>query len=252
VNWHQSPALVDRLAAAYALGTLAGPARRRFEAVMRQQPAVARAVAGWDERLAPLGQRLKPIAASADLWARIERRAFGAAGRTVAEAAASVQALSWWKRLLSPIPSAALAFGLALGVLLPSLGSLLQGDQLDTQLPESYVGVLAGADGRTGMIVSSLRHGRVMDLKQVQPVPVSSGQTLYLWAIEAEGRARPIGPVPQGKFVQVLLAQTSEQLFGSSVELALTVEPSAAAPAGPSGPFVYRGLCGKLWRVTTP
>jgi anti-sigma-K factor RskA len=239
VNWHRSPALVDRLAAAYALGTLAGPARRRFEAVMRQRPAVARAVAGWDEQLAPL-------AASADLWARIERRAFGAAGRTVAEAAANTQAPSWWKRLLSPIPSAALAFGLALGVLLPSLRPLLQGDQLDTQLPESYVGVLAGADGRTGMIMSSLRHGRVMDLKQVQPVPVSAGQTLYLWAIEAEGRARPIGPVPQGKFVQVPLAQTSEQLFGSTVELALTVEPSAAARAGPCGPFVYRGLCGKL------
>jgi anti-sigma-K factor RskA len=91
-----------------------------------------------------------------------------------------------------------------------------------------------------------------MDVKQVQPVPVASGQTLYLWAIDADGKTRPIGAVPQGKFVQVALAQTSETLFSNAVELALSIEAEVAAPLLPSGPFVYRGLCGKLWRVPAP
>ena len=32
------------------------------------------------------------------------------------------------------------------------------------------------------------------------------------------------------------------------VELAVSLEPVGAQPATPSQPFVYRGLCGKLWR----
>jgi hypothetical protein len=34
--------------------------------------------------------------------------------------------------------------------------------------------------------------------------------------------------------------------------LALSIESAGAAPALPSGPFVYRGLCGKLWRIKPP
>ena len=83
-------------------------------------------------------------------------------------------------------------------------------------------------------------------------MPVPSGQTLFLWAIEANGQTRPIGPVPQGSFVQVPLAQTSEKLFASATELALSIEAEFAAPLRPGGPFVYRGLCGKLWRVPAP
>jgi anti-sigma-K factor RskA len=91
-----------------------------------------------------------------------------------------------------------------------------------------------------------------MDLKRVQPVEVGAGQTLYLWAIEADGKTRPIAAVPQGSFVQVPLAQTSEKLFASATELALSIEAAGSAPTSPSAPFVYRGLCGKLWRAKTP
>lgn len=249
MNWHRSPALVERLAADYALGTLAGPARRRFEAVMKTQLGVARAAALWDTRLEPLGRRLSVLPASAELWAQIERRSFGSSAVDPAPASAPAR---WWKRLLSPTPAATLAFGLTLGLLLPALGPLLQRDAMDAQLPESYVGVLARADGRTGMIVSSRRHGTIVDLKRVQPVPVGAGQTLFLWAIDAGGKTWPIGPVPQGSFVQVVLSQTSETLFARTTELALSIEAAGSAPAQPGGQFAYRGLCGKLWRVKAP
>ena len=34
MNWYQHQETVDRLAAAYVLGTLQGPARRRYEALL--------------------------------------------------------------------------------------------------------------------------------------------------------------------------------------------------------------------------
>jgi anti-sigma-K factor RskA len=249
MNWHRSPKALDHLASAYALGTLAGPARRRFEAVMRTHPHVARAAAEWEVRLHPMSQRLEPLNPSKVLWDRIEQRAFGGASGRAASAAAP---LPWWRRLLAPIPAGALAMGLMLGAVLPSLLLPASDELADTQLPASYVGVLATADGRTGLIVSSLRQGKVMDVKQVQPVEVPAGQTLFLWVIDAKGAARAIGAVPQGNFVQVNLPQPSEALFATAVELAVSVEPVGSMPAAPSGAYVYRGLCGKLWRVKVP
>ncbi|KNZ32599.1 MAG: hypothetical protein AD742_10970 [Methylibium sp. NZG] len=270
---------MQKLAAAYALGTLAGPARRRFESVMRSDPAAARAVAQWNRRLQPLAEQLPPREASAQLWQRIEQRAFGASTGAVdatervgsADAAAAPRratakrraeptALRRWLNakftaLWSPLPAGALATGLAFGMafslVLPGVLTRLQSDQI-TELPESYVGVLATAQGRTGLIVSSLRHGTVMDLKRVTDVPVPPGLGLYLWAIDAQGRPSPIGPVPQGAFVRVPLPSPAEQLFSKAVELGVSFEAPQTRPTAPTTPYAYRGLCGKLWRVPAP
>ncbi len=263
MKWYQSAAVIERLAASYALGTLAGGARRRFETVMRMNPHIAKQVAQWDVRLQPMAQRLPPLKPSADLWANIERRSFrdaSAASTRAAPAPSPARAGAsrmpprgepWWRKLFAPVPAGALAFGLVLG-LLPTLAPLLQGGVAhDTQLPESYVGVLATAEGRTGLIISSKRQGTVMDIKQVTPVPVPAGQTLFVWVIEASGALRPIGPVPAGSFVQVALPQPADALFKTAVELGVSLEAPGSTPSAPSGAFVYRGLCGKLWRVPT-
>ena len=44
---YSRPELADRLAAEYVLGTLQGPARRRFEALQQAHPALRQAVAQW-------------------------------------------------------------------------------------------------------------------------------------------------------------------------------------------------------------
>jgi anti-sigma-K factor RskA len=110
------------------------------------------------------------------------------------------------------------------------------------------VGVLATAQGQPGLIVSSLRKGRTVDIKQVAPVDVPSGQTLYLWRIDKAGAVAAVGPLPTGKFTHLALDEPAEKVFFPAVELAVSLEPSGARPAAPSLPYVYRGLCGKLWR----
>jgi anti-sigma-K factor RskA len=236
----------DRLASEYVLGTLHGRARARFEKLLRDAPVLQVRVAFWERALTPLALSLS-CAPSARVWNAIAAR--------VAPNPPS-RASGWLERWFGVRTLAPLAAGLFLGVAATLLGPTLLDPNAaglsETQLPESYVGVLAGVDGRAGLIVSSRRHGTVMDLKQVQPVTVRAGHTLFLWVIEADGKTRPIGPVPQGKFVQVPLAQTSEQLFAKAVELAVSIEAETAVPLLPSGPYVYRGLCGKLWRVPAP
>ena len=197
--WHQHPETIDRLAAEYALGTLAAPARRRMEALMKQRPDVAQAVWSWHERLGGVLAAQKPLPVDPGGWQRLESRLFGDTHPTTPKPA-------WWSRWLSPIPAGALAMGLLLGSV---LGPLWEASRSTTQLPESYVGVLANAEGQPGLIVSSLRKGRTVDLKQLSPVRVPEGQTLYLWTIDKAGQVHAVSAIPGGAFVSAPLSQTA-------------------------------------------
>ena len=62
MNITQHPDLLDRLAASYALGTLRGGARRRFEALAREHATVRAAALVWQTRwsgLTELQERAK-------------------------------------------------------------------------------------------------------------------------------------------------------------------------------------------------
>lgn len=240
-KWHQSPRLVDLLAGEYALGTLQGGARRRFETLLARRPDLADAVARWNERMAPALLALPPQEPAPATWRAIEQRLGWRAAP-----------MPWWKRWLQPAPAGALALGLVVGVMLPSLWQAQHGGPdgpVATQLPDSYVGVLGLADGRPGLIVSSLRQGRTVDIKRVAAVPVPAGQVLYLWAIDAAGQAAPVAPLPPGPFVHLQLGAPAETVFAKAVELAVSLEREGSNPTAPAGTFVYRGLCGKLWRL---
>lgn len=239
MNWHQHPGAVDQLAASYVLGTLQGRAKRRFETMLPQKILLQLAVAEWTQRLAPLLTNLTPLEPSRALWQAVAKRT------TVKE---GVKVDPLWRRFFSGIPASALAMGILVGVLTPMLWNGQLTDDSGAQLPASYVGVLGTADGKPGLIVSSLRHGAWVDVKQMNPVAVPQGMQLHLWRIDAAGKAVALGPLPSGKWVRMPLSEPAEKIFFQAVELAVSVERADETPQAPSQPFVYRGLCGKLWK----
>jgi anti-sigma-K factor RskA len=262
---------LDRLSADYALGTMPRGARRRFETWIARDLDVARAAARWHQRLLPLVLRLKPVSPPPSLWTRIEAQLFTPPQRVAAAAGGGERGdltRRGWLRWLAPLPAGMLAAGLTMGLVGPALwragagGGEAEGEPAagGPQLPQSYVGVLATAAGKSGLIVSSLRQGRVVDLKRLGPAPTApggaaAGRVLVLWWIGADGVPQAVAQVPDAPFASVTLPASSEQVFGRAVELAVSHEVPgfAVAPAAgtalpaPTLPFVYRGLCGKLW-----
>lgn len=251
---YRRPLLRDRLAAEYVLGTLHGYARARFERLLRDDIELGGRVTFWQRHLTPMASVLSTRAPSSRVWEGIAARIV-TSERVPAQAERNAlwRFLKWFDVRTLGTMTAGLLLGVALATLAPSLmreaGIAPLVTKNENQLPESYVGVLATQEGRTGLIVSSLRQGKVMDVKRVLPVPIAEGNTLFLWVIEGKDKTRPIGAIPPGAFVNVALPQTSEKLFAAATELAVSVEPVNTAPLQPSGAFVYRGLCGKLWRV---
>lgn len=239
--------MLDALAMAYALDLLGARARRRFEAMLRDQPATAVRVAGWQARLAQMQGSVPCAAVPPALRNRLERRLFGAplpeAPRpAAAPAQRGRRALAaWWP------PAFGMAMGATLAVALlawrpATLGLERGGDAL----PASYIGVLADAEGRGGLIVSSRRHGRVVNLKLVAPIgSLPPRRVARLWAYPGDGAAPfLVGPVPLAGKATLRLQAPSEQLFAQVTRLAVHGDlPGEVTP----GMLLLSGPCAKLW-----
>ena len=70
MNLLQNPELIDRLAASYALGTLRGGARRRFETLAREHASVRAAALVWQGRWSGLTELQHTVQPDAAVWTR--------------------------------------------------------------------------------------------------------------------------------------------------------------------------------------
>lgn len=220
------PALADRLAAEYALGTLRGPARRRFETLLAAHPALRAAVRGWQERLMPLAASVKPVTPSPAAWSGIERRLF---------APNAAAALPRWKRLGLWQGWAGLATVAAIGL------AVLLSQPQPTQPP--IVIVMNANPEAAGALPASFvasvsPDGRALVLKPINAVALQAGRALELWAVPGRGAPRSLGLVsPRGE-TTVLRAQ----LLKDTAAFAVSLEPAGGSPTGaPTGPILSVG-----------
>jgi anti-sigma-K factor RskA len=116
-----------------------------------------------------------------------------------------------------------------------------------TQIPASYAGILSGGDGQPAMLISSRRHGKLVDIKVLRPIGLGQDQVLRLWALSKQGPPLALGIVPaQGKG-RLELPATSEALLAQVDELAVSVESAAGLAPGATPTYILRGPCAKFW-----
>src|SRR5690349_4855552 len=190
---YSHPDLAERLAADYVAGTLRGPARRRFEALLPAHPRLRDAVREWQSRLMPLTVAVDPEKPPHAVWQRIEASIGGA---TPARAAAP---LGWWQRLAVWRGLAAVAgvAALSLAVLLASPGP--------AQPPivvvlNSTGATVNGAVVPATFVASISGDGRAVVTKPVTQVNLQADRALELWALPpGQGAPRSLGLIsPQG------------------------------------------------------
>jgi anti-sigma-K factor RskA len=245
---YDKPELRDRLASEYVLGTLHGRARRRFARLMKDDEALRAAVAFWERQLMPMASPLIAPQPSPQLWNRIAARV--APPATHEEPKPGL--MRWIERWLDGRLLGALATGLFIGVGVTLMVPPLQDQRDDSasmqQLPPSYAGILSDAAGKPAMLVSSRRHGRIVDIKALRTIGLGEDQALQLWALPTNGAPIALGVVPSSGKGRIELPVTSEQLLANVTELAVSVmQKGAPAPQAPSGAFVLRGPCAKFW-----
>lgn len=222
------PSLVDRLAAEHVLGTLRGPARRRFESLLPAHPALRAAVAAWQTRLIPLSAAVTPVPPSARVWSRVEHRLFDG----------TAAPLRWWHKLglwqgVSGFATvAALAFGLVLSQPRPVEPPIVL---VIAPNPEA-AGVL-----QAGFAAGLTRDGRALVLQPIHEVAPGAGRAFELWAVPPQGAPRSLGLVSGERPTTVQRAL----LLKDTAAFAVSLEPSGGSPTGaPTGPILSVGKLG--------
>lgn len=228
MNLSRHPAL-DALAAEYVIGTLRGPARRRFERAMSSEPLVATRVAYWQNRM-----NLKPSAAgavkpSAAVWKRIERNlnlrslappwyARVSIWRNWALAASAVLVLivgAQWLRLAEPVVELA------------------------------SIATLAGDDAAVrGTTVSALlsKDGKRLALRAERAIVADAARSYELWLLP-DGGGAPISLAVLGS-LDAEFAVPAAQIgrIARGAKLAVSVEPAGGSKTGaPTGPVILVG-----------
>lgn len=257
---YDDPALRDHLAAEYALGTLRGRARRRFERLMQDDPGLRALVAGWEATLNPLAESVEGAAPAPRVWARIEARLGPVPAPGAASAAAGASGRSLRERLfgrpLTPVPSMATAgmwycvgiwraIGLGGAALAAALALYLGFGQPIVAPAPTHVAVLAAADGAAVLVARLDAGSRRLVLDPVALPSIEPDQALELWLLPPDGTApRSLGLLPASAAAtphstELPAADAGDLGRGA---LAVSLEPSGGSPTGqPTGPVLYRG-----------
>jgi anti-sigma-K factor RskA len=244
MDLHVHPELLDRLAAAYALGTLRGGARRRFEAQARQHPALRVAALLWQERFAALTELQPDVVPSPNVWKRIQNLLDDMPQAAAAKEPSLLEAvrrrLGWWRgaALAGACATVALAVvGIQLQRTMHQQGSELA--QLQARPDIQYVAVLADQASSAMVLVTFDPRRNTLMLKRVGDYQVGSDKSLELWALPPGQAPRSLGVMGAEPLVRMT---AGEGLMREVPALAVTLEPRGGAPAGkPTGPILFKG-----------
>jgi anti-sigma-K factor RskA len=263
MNLLNHPELLDRLAASYALGTLRGGARRRFEAMARQSATVRAAALIWQERFASMTELQAADQPGPNVWKRIENLLDPQPGAASPKENAMLEKL---RRGLGLWRGAAVAAALA-GVAAVVVGVNLsrevssredqlaqekqQGTQLAAQnaqlaarmqaMPEiQYVAVLHDDKSAASMLVTFDPKHRMMTLKRVGGFDVAADKSLQLWALPQSGGPKSLGVLGDQAVIRMPAAEGEVKEMPA---LAVSLEPRGGVPGatGPTGPVLFKG-----------
>ena len=252
MNIHNNLSLMEQLAASYALGTLRGGARRRFEALARDNAALRAAALIWQSRLASVAELQPEVAPSPAVWKRIENlinaEKQARAMQAARVAAVPLPASSWWASLgLWRGATAAGAFAAVIAVVTGlNLNTQLSGQvrelsaKLSTAPEIQYVAVLADDKASASMLVTFDPKNKKLLLKRVGGFQEQADKSLELWALPPGAAPRSLGVLGQGPVIRLSAASSDIREVPT---LAITLEPKGGVPpgSGPSGPILFKG-----------
>lgn len=220
------------LAGEYVLGVLSAENRARVEIRMKQDRQFAAVVHRWEENLSQFNDEYDVVKPKPESFTAIEARLFGR------EPARQSSRLSWiWN-----------SAGVWRGVSLVSIITVASLAGVEMGMWESrYGGRHIVADLRTTNSDLSLiaNYNRFSGRLRVTPVATSNkaAKSLELWMIEASGKPRSLGVLPQTGEGEFLVPDRMREILKDGVTLAVSIEPLGGSPTGlPTGAVIGTGV----------
>jgi anti-sigma-K factor RskA len=215
-----NPEVIDRLASEYALGTLRGPARRRFERWRANTPFVDQRCRFWEERLMHLAKGLTPVQPPTHVWPAIQRRL------NLTTRQSGLRRIRWFALAASVV----LVVGLA--ALLYWRG-----------LPANRATAVATISAKSGDHIWELQvfgHADRLVARAAKLPARPPGSDYELWALPKGAAPVSLGILPAAGVSSRTLTLMQKQALALSSQVAVSIEPLGGSPTGqPTGAIVY-------------
>lgn len=229
--------LREKLAAEYVLGTMSARARRRFEFHLRGNPQLRRAVANWEERLAPLTAALPPVAPPPRVWAAIRTRL------RMGQPAPSGfwNNLSFWR--LSSLASGLLALALVVAIGLPRHEPAGEASRMVVVMND----VATKKPAMTASWEPDQPGGRTLRIRVMGHAEMAANTSWELWIVpNGDGKPISLGLITTHETQVMKIPAAMAARLDAARGLAMSVEPAHGSPTGqPTGPVLYAGDCVK-------
>lgn len=223
---YQTTALRRALAADYAIGLMPATARRRFDALLLDDPALRVELGHWQTALASLTGALPERPVPERVWQGIQARIEPQVLHLPAKK-------PFWKQFRVLAAACAVVVAIFVGVLY----------QRDYGV--EYNATLVAANQQPALQVKAFA-----DHLQIEPLTlaaVEAARDLELWAIPAGGKPISLGVVPSAGKGRIQLSEAQRTLLTAPLTLAVTLEPRGGSPSGqPTGPVLYKGELASL------
>lgn len=253
-RYQDNHALRGQLAAEYALGTLRGRAKVRFERLLRGDVTLREEVTFWHERFSEFAAKLKPVAPRDVVWTALEQTITQdsrkvmplSAGRRpgsapVVVAAARKGRVLVWQAWAAAATIAAVAMGIGLQTEREKTAELSAALVTAQNQPLPYVAVFQPAGGDARWAVTLHPDKQVMRIALTgSKLPTDTRKrSLELWMLDSAGKPHSLGLLPLNKDVAVSdmpLPVISSSELDAELTLAVSDEPRGGSPTGlPTG-----------------
>ena len=258
------PELLRQLSAEYALGTLRGRARRRFERLLRTSPDARAEVGFWEFRLSEFGQDLPPVAPPARTRAALLQRAAPSGDADLQSAPPATAKHTRFRRSMRRrralrrwLSAAAASIALLAAFLTgqrysvaPELPDEPVAVRHATVLPPNateesfdppglYLAQLRLPASSMGWLLSLSPDHRQLTVVAADDYYTQGRQRFQLWWISPTQGPLPLVALPAQRFASTAVEIPREVLGESQVVFAISLEPQSG-PRGkePSGPVL--------------
>ncbi len=258
MEYRNKPQLRDALAAEYVLGTLAGRARRRFEAWLKQDAALRITVNEWETRLTPMAAVIQEVLPPKRVWERVSAAIAPAAASTNASRPSLWHNLVFWRGFGLTAAGAAAALMVFVGVRPPEIVERIKVVEkvIERAVPvadgtaahqPSYVAALKDGKGETMLMIYAGRKAGEMWVKFMgDSMPADA--SLELWGLDMHGNPKSLGIVKAIGKNMIKLPDIADKALGDYKKLAVSMEPMGGSTSGkPTGPVMYSGECMTVW-----
>ncbi len=231
MNTRGNPTLRDQLAAEYALGTLRGAARRRFETWTRDDADLRALALAWSERLVPLLDSVAPARPHARVWDAIEARLPGSSARGVDRYAHETPTgwgrLALWRGLSIAFATiAVVAVGIAIRP------QPIVAPQIVEITPSAIATVVDPKSGKPVAVVMQTGRDDVVVVKVAADLEVPEGKALQLWIAPNDAEAMvSIGMLPSSaRATPVTVTSSDARTLARAKAYGLSLEPAGGSP----------------------